>query len=129
MTVEMTYLLWSVVLTLVLAVIAVTGAMLQVGLPTLAGNRENMPEFTGWVGRATRAHRNMLESLVLFAVAIVVAKLVGVSNAMTVLGAMLFFWGRVAHAVIYILGVPWLRTAAWAVSIVGLLMILAQLAR
>lgn len=127
MTVEMTYLVWSVVLTLVLAVIAVTGAMLQVGLPTLAGNRENMPEITSWAGRATRAHRNMLESLVLFAVAIIVAKLANVSNAMTVLGAMLFFWGRVAHAVIYLIGIPWLRTAAWAVSIVGLLMILAQL--
>lgn len=128
MTVEMTYLVWSVVLTLVLAVIAVTGAMLQVGLPTLAGNRENMPEITGWAGRAARAHRNLLESLVLFAVAILVAMLVNVSNAMTVLGAMLFFWGRVAHAVIYVIGIPWLRTAAWAVSIVGLLMILAQLA-
>ena len=128
MTVEMTYLVWSVVLTLVLAVIAVTGAMLQVGLPTLAGNRENMPEINGWAGRAARAHRNMLESLVLFAVAILVAKLVNVSNAMTVLGAMLFFWGRLAHAVIYIIGIPWLRTAAWAVSIVGLLMILFQLA-
>jgi uncharacterized MAPEG superfamily protein len=128
MTVEMKYLVWSVVLTLVLAVIAVTGAMLQVGLPTLAGNRENMPGITGWAGRATRAHRNMLESLVLLAVAIIVAKLVNVSNAMTVLGAMLFFWGRLAHAMIYIIGIPWLRTAAWAVSIVGLLMILAQLA-
>ena len=88
-----------------------------------------MPEITGWAGRATRAHRNLLESLVLFSVAIIVAKLVNVSNAMTVLGAMLFFWGRVAHAVIYIFGIPWLRTAAWAVSIVGLLMILAQRAR
>ena len=128
MTVEMTHLVWSVALTLVLAVIAVTGAMLQVGLPTLAGKRENMPEITGWTGRAARAHRNMLESLVMFAVAIIVAKLVSVSNAMTVLGAMLFFWGRVAHAVIYIIGIPWLRTAAWAVSIAGLLLILAQLA-
>ena len=38
-----------------LAVIAVTGALLQVGLPTLAGTRDNMPEFTGWAGRAMRA--------------------------------------------------------------------------
>ena len=41
---------------------------------------------------------------------------------------MLLFWGRVAHAVIYLIGIPWLRTAAWAVSIAGLLVILAQLA-
>jgi len=37
MTPELWYLLWSVVLTFILAVIAVSGATLKVGLPTLAG--------------------------------------------------------------------------------------------
>jgi uncharacterized MAPEG superfamily protein len=55
------------------------------------------------------------------------AKLAGVSNAMTLLGAQLFFWGRIAHAILYIAGVPWVRTAAWAVSIVGLILIFRQL--
>ena len=127
MTPELFYLVWSAALTVVLAVIAVSGAQLQVGLPTLAGNRENMPEITGWAGRAQRAHRNMLESLVLFAILVLTAKAAGVSNAMTLLGAQLFFWGRVAHGVIYIIGIPWARTAAWAVSIVGLLLIFWQL--
>ena len=31
------------------------------------------------------------------------------------LGAQLFFWGRVAHWLIYLTGIPWLRTVAWAV--------------
>ena len=127
MTVELTLLVWSAVLTVVLAVIGATGAMLQVGLPMLAGNRENMPEITGWAGRAMRAHRNMLENLVLFAIVVLVAKAIGVSNGMTVLGAEVFVAGRVAHAVLYIIGVPWLRTAAFAVSLVGLAMILLQL--
>ncbi len=48
---ELTLLTCAVVLTLVQAVIAVTGAMLQVGLPALAGNREGMAEITGWGGR------------------------------------------------------------------------------
>ena len=48
MTPELHYLVWSAALTLILAVIAVSGAQLQVGLPRLAGNRENIPEFTGW---------------------------------------------------------------------------------
>lgn len=48
---------------------------------------------------------------------------------MVVLGVMLFFWGRVAHAVIYVIGIPWLQAATWAVSIVGLLMMLDPLAR
>ena len=127
MTVELTLLIWSAVLTVVLAVIGATGAMLQIGLPTLAGNRETMPEITGWAGRAMRAHRNMLENLVLFAIVVLVAKAIGVSNGMTVLGAEVFVAGRVAHAVLYIIGVPWLRTAAFAVSLVGLAMILLQL--
>ena len=51
-----------------LVVIAVAGATQQVGLPTLAGNREGLPDMKGWAGRAQRAHRNILESLVLFAI-------------------------------------------------------------
>jgi uncharacterized MAPEG superfamily protein len=110
-------------------VIAATGAQLQVGLPTLAGNRDGLPEMTGWAGRAERAHRNMLENLVLFAILVFAAKAVGISNATTILGAQLFFWGRVAHAVLYIAGIPWARTAAWGVSIVGLILIFWQLIR
>ena len=127
MTVELTLLVWSAVLTVVLAVIGALGAMLQVGLPRLAGNRENVPGITGWAGRAMRAHRNMLENLILFAIVVLVAKAIGVSNGMTVLGAEVFVAGRVVHAVLYIIGVPWLRTAAFAVSLVGLAMILLQL--
>jgi uncharacterized MAPEG superfamily protein len=129
MTPEIYYLIWSAALTLVLVVIAVSGAQLQVGLPTLAGNREGLPEMTGWAGRAQRAHRNMLESLVLFAILVFAAKAASVSNATTILGAQLFFWGRVAHAVLYIAGIPWARTAAWGVSIVGLILIFWQLVR
>jgi len=127
MTPELMYLVWSAVLTLVLVVIAVGGATLQVGLPTLAGNREGLPEMTGWAGRAARAHRNMLENLILFAVLVLVAHIISVHNPMTLLGAQLFFWGRVAHAIIYIAGLPWLRTVAWTVSVVGLALIFLQL--
>jgi uncharacterized MAPEG superfamily protein len=127
MSPELLYLVWSAALTLVLAVIAVGGATLEVGLPRLAGNRENMPEMSDWAGRAARAHRNMLENLVLFAILVFAARLVNVSNAMTLLGAQLFFWGRLAHAIIYIAGIPWLRTAAWLVSVIGLLLIFWQL--
>ena len=127
MTPELMYLLWSVALTVVLVVVATLGAMQQVGLPKLAGNREHMPEMEGWAGRAERAHRNMLESLVLFAILVLAARALNVSNGLTVLGAQLFFWGRVAHAVLYIGGISWVRTAAWAVSVVGLLLIFLQL--
>jgi len=127
MTPELIYLVWSAALTFVLVLIAVAGATLQCGLPTLAGNREGLPKMTGWAGRAQRAHLNMLESLILFAVLVFVAQLAGIHNAMTLLGAQLFFWGRVAHAIVYVAGIPWLRTAAWGVSVAGLILIFLQL--
>ena len=124
---ELTLLVWAVLLTLVQAVIAVHGAMMQVGLSTLAGNREGLPEIKGWGGRAARAHRNMLENLVLFAILVIAALLAGKSNDTTLLGAQIFFWARVAYALVYLIGLPWVRTGVWAVSIVGLAMIFLQL--
>ena len=116
MSLEMKLLVWSAALAFVQVVIAVLGALMQVGLPTLAGNRDNMPVIAGWAGRADRAHRNMTHSLLLFAILVLVAQITNRVDLTTALGAELFFWGRLAYAVIYLLGIPWLRTAAWAVS-------------
>lgn len=125
--IEITLLIWSVALCVAQMLIAVVGALLQVGLPALTGNREGMTEIKGWAGRAQRAHRNMLESLPLFAILVIVAAMANLSNDTTALGAQLFFWGRVAHALIYLAGLPFLRTGAWAVSMVGLVLIFLQL--
>ena len=127
MKAELMLLVWAAALTLVQAVVAAQWAFAQVGLFTLAGNREGLPEIKGWGGRAARAHRNMLENLVLFAVLVIVAVLADKTNGNTLLGAQLFLWARVAYAVIYVAGIPWLRTGVWVVSIVGLGMIFLQL--
>ncbi len=84
---ELMLLVWAALLTFVQAVVAAQGAFSQVGLFTLAGNREGMPEIKGWGGRAARAHRNMLENLVLFAVLVIVAVLADKTNGSTLLGA------------------------------------------
>jgi len=127
MGVELSLLVWSVVLTLAQMLVAGIGANTQVGLTALAGNREDLPAITGWAGRAKRAHANMLENLVLFAALVLVAHVAGKTNAMTALGAQLFFWSRLAYAVIYVAGIPWLRTLVWFVSLIGLVLILLQL--
>jgi uncharacterized MAPEG superfamily protein len=125
---ELVWLLWAVALTFVQMLVAVGGATRQVGLPALAGNRAGLPPFTGWAGRAQRAHHNMLENLVLFAALVLIAVLAGKTNPTTLLGAQLFFWARLVYAVVYIAGIPWLRTAVWTVSVIGLLLIFVQLA-
>jgi uncharacterized MAPEG superfamily protein len=124
---ELSLLAWSVLLAFVQMLAAVQGAMGQVGLMPLFGNREGMPEIKGWGGRAARAHRNMIENLVLFAALVLAAVVAGKTNNMTLLGAQLFFWARAAYAGIYLAGIPYLRTAAWAVSVIGLALIFLQL--
>ena len=127
MTPDLQMLVWSAALFLVQMAVAAAGANAQVGLPALAGNREDLPPITGWAGRARRAHANMLENLVVFAIVVLVAQVAGKANATTALGAALFFWARVAYAIIYVAGVPWLRTAAWAASLAGIVLIFTQL--
>jgi uncharacterized MAPEG superfamily protein len=119
----------SVALAVVQMLVAVTGAFNQVGLMRLVGNREGMPEITGWGGRAERAHLNMLRNLVLFASLVLVAMVTGKVNETVVLGAQIFLWARVAYAIIYLAGIIWLRTLSWVVSIIGLIMIFAQLVK
>jgi uncharacterized MAPEG superfamily protein len=127
MSPDLKLLVWSTALTLVQSVIAVLGAMIQVGLPALAGNRDNLPAIEGWAGRAQRAHRNMLENFVLFAALVLVAQVAGKANAMTALGANLFFWARLVYAPVYLIGIPWVRTGVWGLSLVGLVLIFLQL--
>ncbi|MBV9824967.1 MAG: MAPEG family protein [Alphaproteobacteria bacterium] len=127
MSLELTMLVWSVALTFVQMLVAAVGASRTVGLPTLAGNRDQLPAITGWAGRARRAHVNMLESLVLFAALVLVAEITNRNNYMTGLGVQLFFWARLVYALVYIAGIPWVRTAVWGVSVIGLILIFLQL--
>ena len=127
MTVDLKMLVWSAVLTLVLAFPYLIWLIAKLGLPTMAGNRENFPAVEGWIGRSIRAHRNMLENLAPFAVLVLVAHVASKADTTTALGAQLFFWGRVAHAGFYIGGFPWVRTGAFVVSLVGTLLILWRL--
>jgi uncharacterized MAPEG superfamily protein len=127
MSPDLKYLLLSVILTFVQMLVAATGANQAVGINTLAGNREGLPEIKGWAGRAKRAHLNMVENMVLFAALVLIAAVAGKANAMTSMGAAIFFWGRVAYAVIYVAGIAWLRTLAWFVSVIGMVLIALEL--
>jgi uncharacterized MAPEG superfamily protein len=126
MSVELQFVVWSVALCVLQMLVAVIAAQVAVGLPPLIGNRDDFPILKGLPGRAQRAHRNMAENLVLFVALVMVVAIAGRSNAMTLLGSQLFFWARVAYAVIYLLGIPWARTGAWAVSMVGLVLMFLQ---
>jgi uncharacterized MAPEG superfamily protein len=71
-----------------------------------------------WVNRANRAHVNAVESFAPFAAVVIAANAAGVSTPLTVASAAVFFWARVAHAVIHISGFSLFmaRTLAFSVA-------------
>ena len=124
MSTDLQMLVLASLLTLVLAVPGVIALVMTRGFAYASGNRDEQVSLPAWGERALRAHRNMLENLPPFAALVLVAHFAGVSGPATASGATLFLWARVAHAGLYIAGVAYLRTLAFAASLVGMLMIL-----
>ena len=127
MAMELKMLILASLLTVVLALVPAAALILQRGLRYGFGNRDQAEPLSPWGERALRAHRNMLENLPPFAALVLVAQVAGVANEATAWGAILFFWGRVAHAIIYIGGIPYLRTVAFVVALAGMIRIAREL--
>ncbi len=123
MTVELTMLLYSIILTFILIMIPAGRAIRENGAMAQAGARDDLPEPSTYRKRATRLATNMKENMILFAGLVLTANAAGVSTDMTVLGAQIFFYARVAHAIVYLAGWPMIRPIIWGISVVGMGMI------
>ncbi|MCE7999226.1 MAG: MAPEG family protein [Rhodobiaceae bacterium] len=128
MTLELWILLATLALALFITSVPLFRAMRQQwGFKAMLGARDDVPPLTGWGGRVVRAYANLMDNLVYFAVVVLTAHVVGVSNEMTALGALIFFVCRVAHAFFYIAGVSVLRTVAYLGGVGGIGLVAAQL--
>ena len=68
-----------------------------------------------------------MQTFPFFAAAVLVAHVAGRHSWGTVLGAHLYFWARLAYVPLYAAGVPMVRTAAFVVSLFGIVLILLAL--
>ena len=127
MTGDMQMLIATAILAFLHSFIVLVPYVINWGLPIAVGNRDNTPELPKWAERALRAHRNMTENFVHFAVFVLAVNYLGLSSQLTVLGATLFFWCRLAYLVVYIAGIPWVRTALFVGAVSGEGMIIYQL--
>ena len=127
MTVELTMLAYSVGLLVVLILIQAAVGIGQYGVVPLAGPRNDLPPPKPLPARAKRVVDNHREGLTVFAPLVLIAAIAGIHTDKTVLGAELFFYARLAHAVIYLLGLPLIRPLAWAVGLAGTLLILSAI--
>ena len=128
MTTDLWMLVWTSVLAVLWPTVTLVGRLQTAGgFAWALGNRDTTLEVPAWVGRAERAHRNMVENVGPFAALVLAAHVSGAANDATALGAAIFFWARIGHALVYTAGLVGVRTAAFFVGVFGEAMILRQL--
>lgn len=124
MTIELTMLVYATLLLVALVGVEGVAGTRQFGFGPLAGNRDNLPPATGFAARTQRVVDNHREGLLMFAPVVLVAAVAHISNQRTVVGSELFFYSRLVHAACYLIGIPYVRTLAFVVGLVGTLMVL-----
>jgi uncharacterized MAPEG superfamily protein len=125
MTMELTLLGWTLVLALAQIAMVAQYRTKETGLKYNMGPRDTPPPAMGIItGRLHRAQHNLFETLPLFATAILIAHVAGREGNMTLWGAWMYFIARVVYLPLYALGIPVLRTLTWAVSLLGLIMVI-----
>lgn len=87
------------------------------------GNREALPEPSPLAGRAARAASNMIENLVIFVAVYAAARAAHPTGHDLTRGAAIFFWARLAYFPVYLVGIPYLRSALWGVSLLGVVLL------
>ncbi len=71
---------------------------------------------SNWAYRTQNAHANAVENLVIFATLVLILQDMGISTPLTVAACAIYFWARLVHLVVYMLGIPVVRTLAFAVG-------------
>ena len=125
MTTELNVLAWGCILALVHLFAAVRFKTRQYGTKWNVGARdEELPPPQPIVGRLARAQANFYETFPLYAAGALIVSIAHLNNRWTAIGALLWIGARIVYLPLYAAGIPYLRTAVWALSLVGIVMVL-----
>jgi uncharacterized MAPEG superfamily protein len=127
MTTELTMLTYAVALLLVLVLVQAVAGVRSQGVMPLSNSRDGLPAPTGFHARMLRVVDNHREGLTMFAPLVLAAAVANVHSDGTALGAQIFFYSRLAHAIVYVLGLPFIRPLIWVAGLLGMGMILRAL--
>ena len=124
MSVDLKYLAFTAILTASLWIPYIACQVMTNGALTPPNYLDPAPRPVPlWGKRADRAYINAVETFAPFAALVIVVHLTGKADGMTAFWAMSFFWLRLAHAVVYWLGIPYVRTVLFTlgyVAVVGM---------
>jgi uncharacterized MAPEG superfamily protein len=114
---ELFWLTLTVILTGLLWVPYVLDRIMRRGLMGAMANPSpsDAPQ-SAWAQRLQAAHDNAVENLVIFAVLVLILNDMQHSTVSTAIACAVYFWARLAHAFVYLLGIPVLRTLAFTVG-------------
>lgn len=127
MTTDLTYLAYTAILTASFWIPYVVSQVMTNGSDANYLEREPRP-VPAWGERANRVYGNAVEVFAPFAALIVVAHLSGKANAKH-FGRCASFWMRMTHAVVYWLGMPYVRTVVFTLGFVAIAGIFRELVR
>jgi uncharacterized MAPEG superfamily protein len=124
---EIAVLGWSVIL-LIAHIAAQTIALAQdAGAAYALSSRDVEKQVAPLTGRLTRALRNFIETYPAFIGLALALAVTGKHGGLGATGALIWFWARVVYVPIFAAGITGVRTAAWCVSMIGMLLMLIQL--
>jgi uncharacterized MAPEG superfamily protein len=117
LTPELFWLTLTVILTGLLWVPYVLNRTMVRGLGGAMANPTRGAEpHAEWATRLMFAHDNAVENLIVFAPLVLILAQIDYSTKWTVYACMVYFWSRVAHLIVYTLGLPVFRTLAFCVG-------------
>ena len=120
MTRELFWLTWTVILTGLLWIPYVLNRSQVRGLMgSMANPSRGDKPLAPWATRLMFAHDNAVENLVIFAPLILILNEIDHSTKWTVYAAAVYFWARLAHLIVYTLGLPVFRTLAFTVGLLA----------
>ncbi len=119
MTTELYWLTLTTLMTAAFWLPYIINRLLEMGLSQAVLNPDSDPApDAAWAKRMMNAHRNAVENLVVFAPLVLVVQLTGTNSSLTASAALVYFFARLGHFIVYSLGIPGLRTVAFAVGFV-----------
>ena len=119
MTTELYWLTLTALMTGLFWLPYIVNRLIEMGIPQAVFNPNSDPTPKAhWAKRMMNAHRNAVENLVVFAPLVLAVQLSGSNSGLTASAASVYFIARLAHFIIYTLGIPGLRTVAFAVGFV-----------
>src|ERR1700674_1073044 len=128
MTTDLYYLAYTALLAAALWIPYVVSQVMTNGPLKPANYKDPTPrQLPQWCKRADRTYVNAVETFAPFAALVIVAHITGKANAMTAFWATSFFWLRLAHAAVYLLGIPYIRTVLFTLGYVAIVGIFVEL--